>query len=708
MSQNEVLFRYRSGVMPPLVSDKSIPAQDVAAAGLMNLLSLGYLPVPELTERIMKASEPDVRQWFAMVQSLIRGSTCAGQDLKPMYPNFPRQVIQMPNEEFVIRAMIHYMMDGKWIPEFEKEYREPLRFAYLRTLNLCTEDDYHQVFTNMMSSLSPLSKVDQDSLTEYLLTEPVPRIPDVIPVKETCAMVEVLLLKANKLLALKRLVRTPTDILRFAAAVSGGDVSLHTPVEFGSYPRHIRRLMLELLNRCHAPLEEMAVHRSHWLRLGESLHPGEKLMRENYMRAADAFDALRAKDIPSSFNYKAEKALMEKDTKEVLRLLGQRPGMFARQLNHVLENVKPEDVDKVLAAFHACAGKVSTRVLLQVIEFFRNRNEVPVRVFKAISRNENDYYQTNSMPVMETALCERVIRICENAIKAQLAQRPYMGRVFVSKDLETIAAPLHQRKMSDGFRILPSGSWFKLPEDVHVLRSFLHWKNAIDRDGDEMRTDVDLSVVFLDEEFNAYGTVSYFNHSLYHILSDGTREVVGVHSGDFVDAPIATGGASEFVDVDLDVASKCARYMVVSVNMYTNQSFSDMETCFGGWMGRYDMNSGEPFEPSTVETMFHLTGVRTRMPFLVDLVDRRVLWLDAAANSALANRFANNVDTLRGHFNMQVSALVGHKPLTLDYVIRLNAESRGVLVDDPAQADMIFSMDAGVTPFNHDQILSLL
>lgn len=707
MFQNEVLFRYRTGVLPPDIREGEAPAQEIAVVGLMNLLSLGFLPSQELMEQIMKAPEKELRRWFAMVQSLIRGSLGADCDLKPMYPNFPRQVIQMPEEEFVIHAMIHYITDGAWIPEFEKEYREPLRFGFQRTLNLCTEEDYHQVFANMMASMSPLSESDREALVCYLQTEPAPRIPDAIPVKETCAAAEVALLEAGNIRMLKKLVRTPTDILRLAAAISKQDVTLRSSVSFGSYPRHIRRLLLELLDRCRNPVEEMSAHRTLWLRLGEGLHPAEPDQQRQYPNAAAAFQMLRCKDLPETFNRKVEVALDQGDTETLVKLLSQRPGVFARQLNYVLTKVCPEDRERVLAAFHLCASKVSSRVLLQVMEFFQNRNEQPVRIFKAISHSGNDFYQSNSMPVMENDLRRRVILICENAVKAQYALRPYLGKVFLSEELDMIAAPLHQREMSDGFRILASGSRFQLPEHVHVLRSFIHWKNCVNGDGCEERTDLDLSAMLLNEQFALIGEVTYY-HGLLYRETDTGRDVIGVHSGDFVDAPISCGGASEFVDVDLDIASKYGRYLAISIQAYTPQPFWKMETCFGGWMGRHDMQSGEPFEPSTVSTMFHLTGERTRMPFLVDLEKREVVWLDVYSNSPALWRFANNVETTKSHFSQQAAALMGHKPLSLGQVVRLNAEARGMLVEDPAQADTIFSMDAGITPFNHDQILTLL
>jgi hypothetical protein len=65
------------------------------------------------------------------------------------------------------------------------------------------------------------------------------------------------------------------------------------------------------------------------------------------------------------------------------------------------------------------------------------------------------------------------------------------------------------------------------------LRFFTYWRQT------NRRTDYDLSVLLLDDEFHTAGQVSWTN---YH--HDGV-----VHSGDITDA---TNGATEFIDVAPD------------------------------------------------------------------------------------------------------------------------------------------------------------
>ena len=97
------------------------------------------------------------------------------------------------------------------------------------------------------------------------------------------------------------------------------------------------------------------------------------------------------------------------------------------------------------------------------------------------------------------------------------------------------------------------------------MRFFVYWKQR------EQRTDYDLSVLLLDDDFLLAGQVSWTNLS----------ELGAVHSGDITEAP---DGATEFIDLDLGRVS--ARYVVPQVNIYSGEGFDDAEEAFFGFMER--------------------------------------------------------------------------------------------------------------------------
>ncbi|WP_460069863.1 TerD family protein [Pseudomonas sp. H2_E05] len=220
--------------------------------------------------------------------------------------------------------------------------------------------------------------------------------------------------------------------------------------------------------------------------------------------------------------------------------------------------------------------------------------------------------------------------------------------------------------------------------DTRFIRLFLWWKNG------SGRTDIDLSAAFFDANFAFKQTVAYYN----------LKDFGGCHSGDIIDAP---EGASEFIDLDLDVLiEKGIRYVVTSINSFTEQPYCDLPECFAGWMARADVASGEAFEPRSVFDRIDIasdTGIC--LPFVMDLQERRMIWADLGlASSARWNNVSNNLSGV----SLMLRALVHIPRPDLKTLFDLHVRARGERVDSPQQAQAVFAPDQGVTPFDTDLI----
>jgi hypothetical protein len=136
------------------------------------------------------------------------------------------------------------------------------------------------------------------------------------------------------------------------------------------------------------------------------------------------------------------------------------------------------------------------------------------------------------------------------------------------------------------------------------------------------RVDLDLSVAIFDAGWQHIGTCDFTNLRW--------NETAAVHSGDRTDAP-PPDGASEFLDLDLDLLlSKDARYLVTTVYSYNNVPFDDMAEAFAGLMTLSDVD-GPAFDARAVEQRFDIAGrARARVPFVVDVAERTLRWLDVA------------------------------------------------------------------------------
>ena len=700
---DKVLLRYREAVLVPIPEKKEgEETSALVSAAVLNMMSIGMVPDNELFQAMQELGGDQVARLTERIMEV--GREAVGDDVKhmPMYPNFPTQVMETDLGLLYLNAIAHYITDGKWLPEYEKLERPALTGGKLVPVGVGSAAIYHQVFVNLMSANSPLSGEDQEFLATYLQLERKPHIPEDIPIKETCAMVEKVLWEAGNEAAVRKLLKTPTDVLRFSQAIVGGDFSLRSVKKFGPYGRKTRKFMLRFLQGCNekglAP--EMDMHKALWIRLGEQIHPGEEANRRAYPKAAKAFDLIRSGERIPSFEGDLEVLLAKGDMAAAAKLLTQRPGIFARKLDRVLRLCTDSEAQHVvLTAWHSVAAKVSTRVLLQLLEFLKNR-ETDIRVFRPAASSHALYVKDGSLPPMSEAVRAQVTAICETALKSQFLERPFMGRVYIDPELKRIAMPLEQRNSSGGYRILPSRSRLPLPDDCNVLRCFLYWENYNDGSVSGERTDMDLSAVFMDSEFQQVNSCSYMN------LRAGN---FSCHSGDLVDAPIGKG-ASEFVDVDIQQARENGvRYMLCSVNAYTRRPFDDLKTVFGGWMFRDNAKEGEVYEPATVESKSHLTGDRANLPFIVDLENRELIWLDIHAGTGCGwSSLVNNVETRSKMNSGMVKALTSLVPLSIAEVVSMHVAVRGVPVDDPAQADLVFSMDTGVTPYNTDELLAYI
>ena len=111
-----------------------------------------------------------------------------------MYPNFPKQVMDADEAELFFNAIMHYlgkMFGMNILPDYEEDERFPLtEFTKLKVINLGFEDDYHAIFTNLMSSSTSCSDEDRQNIANYITKYgEKSQFPESIPHKEMMAFV---------------------------------------------------------------------------------------------------------------------------------------------------------------------------------------------------------------------------------------------------------------------------------------------------------------------------------------------------------------------------------------------------------------------------------------------------------------------------------------------------------------------------------------
>jgi hypothetical protein len=180
------------------------------------------------------------------------------------------------------------------------------------------------------------------------------------------------------------------------------------------------------------------------------------------------------------------------------------------------------------------------------------------------------------------------------------------------------------------------------------------------------------------------------------------------HSGDIVSAP---RGASEFIDIDIPSALKHnARYIIANVNIFTGQKYKDIPECFAGCMFREKPQSGEIYDPKTVEYKFDLASESgVAVPLIFDMVENQIIWCDMniAVSSDNGGWRANNVENnAKGIVAIGKALTELSKPNLYD-LFKLHAKARGKLVKERKEADIVFGLNKGdVTAYDIDKIVS--
>lgn len=420
----------------------------------------------------------------------------------------------------------------------------------------------NDLFKSLCGSNVPLKESDRDLLAE--LAEVCDDVP-YITVRENKAVVNAVRFNNGQ----DVVADTPTDFLRLAAALSNSDVTLETNSKFTSWKRSDRKRFAVQLDKI-SKFEDVLPYAEQWKRLSERLHPYEFKGLSNVDKL---FTTARGESNVRSFNSQVDKAFNTNILK-TLRLLATNPGYLVRNVDRLL-NTDDIGAARVAETLVDVIPQVNSRVLLSLRQHLQNRNNIDTRIF--INRQGKTWVQPETrQPLYDVDIINNVL---DKEIFSRTPKYVYDPAVL------SVALPLSEKGNANGYMVLPRGSIQKV--DDGILRFFCYWKES------EQRTDFDLSALMLDGKFTNAGHISYTN----------LTSVGGVHSGDITSAP---RGASEFIDITLNKIN--AKYVLPQVNIYSGESFTEVEQSYFGFMHRTAEQKGKPFEAATVKNRSDLRG----------------------------------------------------------------------------------------------------
>lgn len=496
-----------------------------------------------------------------------------------------------------------------------------------------------RLYLALAASTTPLGEADLAILSELAIVRAEGEQPAEIPVRENRAVLNGIRLVLGRPLVA---VDTTTDVLRLACQVSGGDVSLATATRFRAFRRRERRILLAALNDVvganPSKLGDVARYAEPWKRLGERLHPHEYAQ---WPHARDVFAVARGERRVRSLAGRAEAALRAGMVESAATVLSAAPGMLLRSADRLLRQARPRERDAVVEAVTGALGDASGRVLCSLREHVGNRlAPAPLRMFA--NRSRRAFVGPDERPPLPAEVVAELSARLDVAIAARLPEleRP----LVVDPDVLGVALPLSGKAAEGGFGVLPRGS--RAPVSGELLRFFTYWRQTA------RRTDYDLSVLLLDDQFHTSGQVSWTNY----------RHNGVVHSGDITDA---RKGATEFIDVPLETD---APYVVPQVHIYAGESFDEVAESMFGYQTRERAQRGAPFDARTVRARSQMRGQgRLALPMVFARGEQgwQAIWLHLYLRGRPAfNRVEGTMFTMAD----RVKALVERRYLTMSYL----------------------------------------
>lgn len=636
---------------------------DTIFAMVVDIAQLGYTFSPTVVNSLRKLNHTDLNSFYKKTVSLLKA--VVGDDVKyvPLFRKFPEQT---PDRSLILEAVptriskygyvMFYTIYYTWSSEdysadwFGRQFpgvvvsdiltRPELVYdKNFKILDLATDEDIDTLFTNLISAKGSISEDNKAFVKDMVVnynSNLEKHLPKEIPNKENLAYLISCVYErygfSNEINQMfLPYMKTATDILRVAAALSGDDVSLseHTKkFKLSNSQRRFVLIALDALNY-NSATEDMLRFHGLWLVLSKYLHVSA--YADKYPQAAKMVNAIRndAANI-ETFNRKIESELSITDlTKKTnlakfLKFVSTRPGDFARRLDHILRETTLRNA--VVDQFLTVADNVATPLLLNLATHFAHRSsDAKVRVYCPKGSTTHAIVKTGEdREVFDNKLTNKLARGIGTILVSRYVEKESLGKVFIDPQLSDILIPTSMRDASSSLKVAARGSKFKIDDNAKTIRLFLYWEDKKD-DTSEWgnRVDIDLSCQMMDANCNSLGVVSYYN-----------LENMGIkHSGDITSAPY---GASEFIDVNIDALAKArpdVRYIAMAVNSYTGQAFNSI-VAKGGYMTR-DGKSGKTFEAKTVDQKYDITaGTKFAVPLIFDLIERKVIWLDLGFHDA--------------------------------------------------------------------------
>ena len=569
-------------------------------------------------------------------------------------------------------------------------------------LELWVEKDAKNFLVDLLQSKTALDATQQESAKDLLKQFGLPAAQ--ITIKETAVLAIDFLVENGQEEKAQQFFQTPADILRYLWFKHTGFIQLVEPktilkksrennsgynvnIEGAiknvvkskeelklKYTRVQSKMVAVWMNNLDMPADKiceiMHPKRSIWVRMIRALRLAEISKKEDFEKL---------KDILGEFyneTYFVWQGAVDANRKqfneaEVVELLKQRPGMFARSL---FSNMLWFGYKNIIEAFEDIVDKVPARLIFTLNAyaknyFEKNGNRVvkPLGGYSKTVKNNPlliKYTETELIQMQEA-----IEGLCIKAMMIRFKNQPAKSKtIFIDEALFKIPVAIGDR--SETVQDLPvalMGTAF--PLQGNTVRLFMQWG-------------VGMRAQHLDMDLSAYIVLS--DGSSKHCSYSNLVEVGCKHSGDIREIPDKIGTA-EYINIDVtELAKAKVQYVVFTCNAYSMGSLSPNMSI--GWMdSKYPMSisekSGVAYDPSCVQHQVRVTqSLNKGLIFGVLTIEtKEITWLELP----FAGQLVQGV-------NKQSVELTLNKlssKLNVGALLKLKAEAQGLEIIDTVTAD---------------------
>ena len=694
-SINSIALRHLNGIYIPKNIDNNVN-ETLSIEELATLIKkfegYGYIFSKELAIAISKEERNKIIDKLKSVIKVIENFK-SDKDYVVFYKNFPDEVINMSEAELYINQILHYWIG--YLPSNSeniiKEDVEPSKLVKATELKLIDDEIIEKLFIDLLSSNVTLSEQYLDDvcvLTHSKSVEELENYMEYIQMKETLTTLSSYVLRKKGVLIGN--FKTATDILRLIAKISKAELN-NKHIHFAYFSR---TKLSQLMNK----LEDLKNIMPDINRYSKPWHSffklyAKKINFNKYPKVRKVVDMLFG-DISyiterGKINEQMKKLpiMSEEDLDNFVKKFTIFYGDYVREILSLLNKANENQYEKLLIDLENCVTKVNTRILFQLYDRVINLQEKDNLVPRLVN-SKGKWRRLKESINLSDELLNRVLEIVEDGIKIQLKEKESLGKVYIDEDYKNIMLTTSEKDSNVSLRPMTRGSRIAFNPNAEVLRFFVAWKNLDEKIMKEFkvkygRVDIDLSALSFDKDFKFKRVVAYYNQ----------KEMGFAFSGDITDAP---QGALEYIDIyDLEKQKKNGtRYILMQIRSYNGYTFKEINSVYAGVM---ELTSNEAKEKKNMYSTAITQGFQimssqiTTNTILVDLVKFEYVWLDMNMANYKVDTFQNSLTYEEiPYLNDLLKYFMKKQYVTMYDLLKLNADVRGILIENKEEADIIF------------------